>query len=397
MKNQWTEFYSGIVTVKLSGRGIERFINKLIRNDISVWNVKRHGAETVFFYMKLKDVKKLRLLARDSGCSITFQHRIGLPFLFKKLLRNSGLLIGAFLFMFVILFLSNMVWRVEINGANPETEYKIQKQLDKMGIKTGKLQFFIDDVETIQRQLTNNIQVITWVGVEIKGTTFHLQVVEKKEPEQPEEFGPRHLVAKKEAIVTKIFVEKGNKLVNIHDHVVPGQMLVSGIIGKGEQTELVSSKGEILGETWYKSIVELPLTSTFQVFNGNEKRKYSIGFGSVNIPIWGFGKPKFSESKVESSKHELRFLKWVLPVSFVNTTIRESEQETRIYSNEEAIKVAKEIARKDIKSKLSEDAKIKGEKVLHAVIENGKVKLSIHFQIIENIAEGQPIIQGDEE
>ena len=53
------------------------------------------------------------------------------------------------------------------------------------------------------------------------------------------------------------------------------------------------------------------------------------------------------------------------------------------------------MAREDIKSRLDEDASIKGEKVLHQSIDNGKVKLSVHFQIIENIAQGQPIIQGE--
>ncbi|MER2140433.1 MAG: stage IV sporulation protein, partial [Priestia megaterium] len=44
---------------------------------------------------------------------------------------------------------------------------------------------------------------------------------------------------------------------------------------------------------------------------------------------------------------------------------------------------------------LGEDAKIKGEKVLHQEQDNGKVRLSIHYQVIENIANTQPIIQGD--
>lgn len=397
MKNQWIEFYSGIVSVKITGKGIERFINKLIRSGISVWNVKRHGAETVILFMKLTDVKKLRLAARNSGCSISFQQRIGFPFLFKQLLRNSGIFVGAVLFLFIILFLSNMVWRVEISGANPATEYKIYKQLDKMGIKTGKLQFFIDDVETIQRKLTNNIQALTWVGVELKGTTFHLQVVEKKEPEQPKVVGPQNLVAKKEAIITYVFVEKGKQMVSRHDHVLPGQLLVSGVYGKEGETKLVSAKGEILGETWFKSSVELPLKSTFQVFNGNEKRKYFIKVGNASIPIWGYGKTRFSEYETDVTNHRIRFLKWELPISFISSTLREKEQVTRIYSNEEAVKMAKEIARKDIKSKLTEDATIKGENVLHQAIENGKVTLSLHFQIIENIVESQPIIQGDEE
>jgi similar to stage IV sporulation protein len=397
MKNQWVNFYSGIVTAKISGRGIERFINTLIRNGISVWNVKRYGSEIVTFSMKLSDVKKMRVLARKSECKIMFEHRIGFPFFLKKLWRNSGLMVGAFLFLLVIMVLSNMVWRVEVKGANPATEHQIYKQLDKMGIKPGKLQFFIDDVETIQRKLTNQIQVITWVGVELRGTTFHLQVVEKKEPEKPKAYGPRHLVAKKEAVITKIYVEKGQKMADVHQHVMPGQMLVSGIIGKEGQTEIVSAKGEILGETWYKSSVELPLKSTFQVYNGNEKRKYALKIGNVHIPVWGFGKPEFSQYETDSTEHKIRMLNFELPVSVVNTTIREKEEVTRIYGNEEAIEIAKQIARKDIKKILPEDAKIIGEKVLHQAIDNGKVTLSIHFQIIENIAEAQPIIQGDEQ
>jgi similar to stage IV sporulation protein len=119
--------------------------------------------------------------------------------------------------------------------------------------------------------------------------------------------------------------------------------------------------------------------------------------GNVSIPIWGYGKTRFSEYETDLTNHRIRFLKWELPISFISITLREKEQVTRIYSNEEAVNMAKEIARKDIKSKLTEDATIKGENVLHQAIENGKVTLSIHFQIIENIAESQPIIQGDEE
>jgi similar to stage IV sporulation protein len=55
------------------------------------------------------------------------------------------------------------------------------------------------------------------------------------------------------------------------------------------------------------------------------------------------------------------------------------------------------MARKDIKSLLPEDAKIKGEKVLRQLVKNGKVNLIVHFQVIENIAEPQPITQGDSE
>ena len=52
---------------------------------------------------------------------------------------------------------------------------------------------------------TNNIEEITWVGVELKGTTYHLQVVEKNEPEQTEYLSPQNLVAKEEGGHCELF------------------------------------------------------------------------------------------------------------------------------------------------------------------------------------------------
>lgn len=397
MRNHWINYYSGIVTVKVTGKGLERFINSLTKNEILIWNVKRHGTHTLTFKVKLEDAKRMRHVARDSDCKIEFLRRTGVPFLIKKMFSNSGFLIGAILFLMVIMVLSNMVWNVEIRGADPATEYKIRKHLDSIGVKNGQLQFIIDDPESIQRSLSDNIQEITWVGVELKGTTYHLQVVEKNEPEKPERLGPRNIIAKKKAVIVDMFVEEGKPLIQVHEHVQKGQLLVSGLIGNEEEKKAVSAKGKIFGETWYMSKVNQPLKTTFQVFNGNEKIKHSIKVGNLSIPIWGFGKVPFSEHEVESNEKNVFFLKWKLPISYTNTTYRESEKITRVYTKEEAIEVAKEMARKDIKNLLTEDATIKGENILHQSVENGKVNLSIHFQVIENIAETQPIIQGDTE
>jgi similar to stage IV sporulation protein len=391
MKNQWIEFLSGKVTVRVSGRGIERFLNVLIRNGLIIWNVKRHGTETVTFTMRLADALKIRKYAREKECSITFLKRAGMPFLFKRLLKNSGFIGGAILFLLIIMFLSNVIWGIEIKGAKPATEYQIRKELDKMGVKIGKVQFFVDNVEGIQRNLTNNIGNLTWVGVELKGTTYHLQVVEKKEPEKPEQLAPRNLVAKKKAVISSMFVETGQKKVDINDHVQPGQVLVSGVIGKEGQTQQVAAVGEVWGETWYRSHVELPLETNFFVFNGQEKRKHSIILGNLEIPIWGFEEPEFKEYESDKNVKSIHFLKWELPISIGNETLRAREEVTRTYTKKEAEKIAIDLAKNKIKNEVDEEAIIKDEKILHKELKNGKVILDIHFKIIENIAVGQPI------
>jgi similar to stage IV sporulation protein len=397
MKNGWVEIFFGRVIVKVSGRGTERFLNILTRNGLIVWNVKRHGTETITFYMRLRDALKIRRYARKSECSVSFLQRSGVPFLTRRLLKNSGFLAGALLFGLILLFLSNLVWGIEIKGAKPVTEYKIRKELDKIGVKVGKLQWNMDNVDVIQRKLTDQIREITWVGVQLKGTTYHLRVVEKNEPKKPEVIPPRNLIAKKKATIVKTFVENGKQVVFKNDQVEKGQLLVSGIIGKEDQTEIVPAKGEILGETWYYSRVEQPLVTDFKVFSGKEKQKYSFVIGNLEIPIWGFGKPKFKNYETERNEHNVHFLKWDLPINYVSTTLREREDYQREYSIQEAEKVAIDQARKEIKMHVDEDAMINDEKILHKVVKNGKVILEIHFSVIENIAVGQPISKETQE
>jgi similar to stage IV sporulation protein len=395
MKNQWLNFLSGSVRVKVQGRGVERFINACLRNGIFVWNVKKHSEDVATFFIFLKDVPNVRIVVRKSGYKLYFIGKNGLPFLLKKTLTNSGFFVGMCLFFIIVFLLSNMVWNIQIKGAKPETEYRILKELKQMGVEKGAFQFLVDDPETIQRKLTDRIETITWVGVELRGTTFYFQVVEKKQPKEPEKIGIRHLVAKKKAVITDMFVEEGQPLVSVHDHVTKGQILVSGIIGKEGQTKLVPARGKIFGETWYKSTVVLPLQTTFHVLTGKYVEKHYIKMKHFSIPVWGFKKPPFSHYKIDDQKKTFRFWRWELPIFYERVIYRETEEVKRSYSWEEALQKAKEIARKELKAKLEEDASIKEEKVLHATKENGKVRVEVHYQVIENIGIPQPIVQGD--
>lgn len=397
MRNQWIHFYSGVVTVKVTGRGLERFINQLSREEIRVWDVKKHGTDSLTLKLSLEDAKKIRHIVRESGCKVQFLSRTGCPFLLKRLFKNSGFLAGAILFTCILFLLSNMVWGIEIKGADPETEYKIKKELDTIGVKPGKFQFLIPDPEGIQRSISSSLKELTWVGVELKGTTYHLQVVEKSIPEEPEKLGPQNLIATKKAVIVDMFVEEGQPKVEINDHVKPGQLLVSGEIGKEGETTSVSAKGEIFGETWYLSKVELPLESKSEVLNGNEKRKHFLQISDFPLPIWGFGNHEFAQYKKESEEKQFQFLKWKLPLKYIEETYRESESLTKVYEEEEAIHVGIELARKNLMNELPNDAKIKEEKVLRQTVQNGTVYLSIHFQVIENIAKSYPIIQGESE
>ncbi|MCM3650515.1 sporulation protein YqfD [Metabacillus litoralis] len=395
MKNQWTSLLFGMVKVKIEGRGTERFLNDCIRGDIIVWNVKRGKSGGISFYIRLKDVHALRKVVRKNECKCRFEKRLGFPFLLRKSWRNSGFIIGLLAFLVVIFALSNMIWGIDVEGASPETEHLIKKELSQIGVKKGKFQFFVEDPDEIQKSLTDNIQQITWVGVELTGTTYHLKVVEKNQPEEDELVSPRHIVAEKEAVISKMFVEQGQPLTTLHEHVKKGQILVSGLIGKEDEQKKVAAKAEIFGETWYKSTISIPLKTTFHVFTGEATVKHYLQFGSFKLPIWGFKDPTFTSFEVEDDVRYVNFLNFTMPIAYVNETFRERQEVSRDYTEKQAKEAALDRGRKDIENKLDKDEKVIGEKVLHETNENGKVKLTVLYQVLENIVKTTPIVQGD--
>lgn len=395
MKNQWVYFFLGYVTVKVTGKGLERLVNRLSRRGINIWNLKRIDQHSISFHLSLNKIHPFRRAIRKSDWSVYFIDKHGLPFIMKHLFKNGGFVAGLISFFLLMFLLSNMIWGIEIEGAEPKTEERIWKELDKLGVEIGSLQILTDSPDEIQRILTNNIPAITWVGVKVEGTIFKLQVVEKNQPKQEEVTGPQNLVAAKKAIIVKMYVQDGQPIVSINDYVRKGQKLVSGEIGTDKKWSYIASKGEIIGQTWYNVEVSVPLKKELSVMTGDEKNKYFLQFGTWNLQIWGFGKPDYKSYHEDKTIHPFKFLRWELPIRFKEIRINEVEKATHELTEIEAVQTGIEIAKKDLLSNLGEEAKIIKENILHKEVVNGKVKLKILFTVHEDIAKGQPIIQGD--
>lgn len=115
------------------------------------------------------------------------------------------------------------------------------------------------------------------------------------------------------------------------------------------------------------------------------------------MPFWGFSfkKDDFKQPKTETEVHPLHFLNFRLPFSYEKETTRESEKINRTYTNKEAVQAGIKMGKKELEEKLGQTGEVKSEKVLHEATGNGKVKLIILYQVIEDIVQPTPIVQGD--
>lgn len=390
MKNGWILYILGFVRIRIQGHRMEIFLNEAVRKKINIWEVKRINNEILECNIKLADIWRLKRIRRKTESSFQFVEKNGLPFQMRRMLLNKGFILGLISCIVLIFILSNMVFGIRINGASPATEELVVKELEKLGVKKGAFIFQLDDPETIQKKLTNNITEITWVGVQLKGTTYQFRVVEKEEPTKVKVLLPQHIVATKDAVITKIYSENGKAAVKVNQLVKKGQLLISGFIGKEEDKKQIpiAAEGVVLGETWYESDVAVPMKSKFKLLTGNSQKKYYLDFGLFQLKIWGFEKTKYNLTEINEVKKSFHSK---LPISLNIREIFEENELERQYTLNEAIEVGKEIAEKELKKKLPKDAMIKEVKILRQTVSGGNLKLKLYFVVEESITVAKPI------
>lgn len=394
-KNKWSHQLQGHVVAVVSGRLVEPFINRCMREHIRIWDIERIGEDRIQCAILLNDIKRVKPLLKQTDCRIEFKERMGLPFWTRRLLTRYGMLAGFMLFFAVLFLLSNMIWRIDVKGADPKLEDQIRTILSKEDVHVGAISFLLPSLGSIEDQLSSQLKEATWVGVSRDGTTYRIDVVQKELPEKEKEIGPRDLVATKTATIKSLYVAQGQAVVQKDDVVKKGQLLISGMIGDENHHTFVPAKGKVMGETWYVSQTQVPLDTTYKTYTGKTYIKRQIKAWSLTLPIWGFNSHPFNKQVAETVTHPFHFIIWDLPIKFQTVTIREASELKKGLTRDQAKQVGKQMATEQLTRELPVDAHILSEKVQQEKLDKGVLHLQIFFTVEEDIAKPRPFSPTD--
>lgn len=400
MKSVQGSFFTGYVTVVVTGKQPELFFQLCMdKLGIVIWDIERNSTEVCSGKMRVRDIKKIRKIRRGTNYKISFQNKSGYPFIWRRWFKSKHIVVASLLSIILIYALSNIIWSIQINGVSSDIEKKIIETLEQEHVKTGRWTFSIGSTSDIQHTLTQEIPELLWVGVEKKGTTFLLEGIEKKRVEPIEQHSERNLIAAKDGVITYMHVSKGEPVVGVNDTVKKGDPLVLGSINRADEEDdhktTVSAEGEVIAETWYEVDVTVPLQQQTERITGEYKNKWYIDFAFLQVPIWGWKDPAYEKQFLEETDQPLYFLQWKTPISIKKKTTHEQSRAKEILTQEEAVQNGIKQVHKDLRLQLSPDIVIKGEKVLHESVENGKVKVQLLITVEEDIVETEPLLEGD--
>jgi similar to stage IV sporulation protein len=392
----------GTVTIECAGKNISNLLDQIVQAKVVLRNVQWISKEKVHVTVLITDMMQVWKYMKQHKVAGKIVKKSGPFFLLKKIKKRKFFVIGFSIFLFLLFFFSSFIWYVDIEGNEQMPDKYVLSILQKEGIYPGQLKVSLPNTDQLQRKLLKRIPNASWIGVRIEGTRIIVTVAEKKRVDSIGEKKlirrPVDLIAKKNAFIMDVRVFHGNPVVKVHDAVKRGQLLVSGTYGdiaSPSKGPIVGAQGIVLGEVWYESVVVVPLQYIQNEYTG-EKTRYTWPFVGPFVLTNPFQTPKpYAKSELMRRISAIRIGKYQFPIGLVRDVYWSVKQVTYTRNHAESIALGKKRARLEMTNTIAPEGRILGEKVLHQRIDNGKVYLKIHFDVVENIAQEKPILQGD--
>lgn len=368
--------------IKITGKTIKYFLNEIIKNNINIYDLKndKNKIEIIISY---RDYEKILNIKTTNKIEIV--KRIGVNKYLNFIKRNFLIIIFIILGILLNVLLSNMILDIEVIHSNNEIKKIILNDLSSYGIKKYKLKSSYTEKEKIKELILDKEKdKIDWLEIEEQGCRYIIKVEEKKK-EETTTCNPRNIISNKKAVITKITSESGEIVKKINDYVIPGDILISGIIyNKETAVDKKCAIGNVYGETWYK--VKVILDNNYKTIEETNNTKKGIKIKLFNFEynlFNNFSNYKTKEYNIIDSK--------ILPINLSLVIYQELLEKDKKNTINNVDKKALEIAEKKIKNLLSNDESILSKKVLKKAINNSKIEVDVFISTEENITAYQDI------
>lgn len=305
----------GWVRLETEGGFPEKLLNGAAKGGFALWNSCRQGVRmTTCCYAR--QYKRLRPLAKKACVRMRVLERHGLPFFFHRYRARAGLAAGVLVYALLLQFLSGRIWIVSIEGNEQVKEASIREVLEPLGVREGG-DFKKLDVPSLQLTALQSLPDLTWLAVNLEGSTVHVKVRERGShaPMEDDAF-PSNIKAARDGRILKIEVTSGQAMVQAGDAVTKDTLLIGGVVESKTGPLMKRSSGRVIAETSRSLTVEVPLEETLLLPTGDSIFRPVFTLFGIRVPLFTDGTiPK--EHALETHRHMLTAYGKALPVGFV--------------------------------------------------------------------------------
>ena len=387
-------YLKGYVIIRIKGLTLERLLNLALSKDIYLWNVNRINATTIESTVSLEGLDALEEIITKSGCRVELVKKVGLPYVLDRLKYRKMFVFGITVFICLMITLSNIIWEIEIIGAEQTPSKEIIELLKDNQIKVGRFKKQIDTSE-VEGIILKNYDYLSFLDIQISGVKMTIDLKEVDiDPERVDTSYPCNIIARKKGVIVKIIAKNGKAIVEKGRIVEENEILISGVMDSetSDDTYLVHAEGEVLAQTRYSHIVEVPIVKLDKVETGRVYKQKGVSFNEKGIRFLS-GKIPYDNYEEEIIEKDIINPKWPnidLPFKIVEYIYREVEIE-EIKQDIDFLKTSTKLeATKEINKELSDTSEIVSRNAIYT-IDGNILRTKVSIETIENIGKVQII------
>lgn len=386
MENKYLKRLDKIVKIKVSGRNVYRFIDRLIKDKVYIYDLKIINIKNVIIKISYDDY--LILKDKKSIYDIDLLDVYGKLKIKKYFKEHYVFIIFLIIGYVVLMFLSNFIFDIEVVHANFEIRELVYRELRKNGIEKYIFRKSYQELENIEKNiLDNNKTKIEWIEINRSGTKYIVRVEERKIDKGEERFEYQDIVSSKSGIITKVLAKSGEIIKNTNDYIKGGEVVISGNITLPDGSSVLSrASGKVYAEVWYLVDVSYPYIYREEILTGRAKEVFLIKFLNKRISLFDFSKfNTFKKSDRILFGDIFKFLSFIKEKQYEMIVIDE------FYTKEEVVVKAVERAVTRVNDTLREDEQIIKYRILSTYYDESKVNLKIFFSVNEEVSEVRKI------
>ena len=354
---------------------IKRFINKCNNYNIELYEVNYIDKDKIIVKIDKNDLKLIKRY--NYYCDIDIYKLVGIDNIKNKVYEIKYFILLFICLLLLMYFVSNIILEVNVIHSNKIVRNLVKDELENYGIKNISYKKSFDELNKIKNSiLENNKNSLEWLSITNKGMKVIVRVEERILDEVKTKKDYCNVVATKEGVITNIYSDAGEIIVNVNDNIKKDDILISGNIKNNEENKgYTCASGKVMGKVWYKTNITLERDYSKKVYTGKKRINFTI-----------------NNKILRNTKFNKYDKKYYIKLPFF-TLYKEVEYKLKDYKYSETESLKKALKEVDIKfkSKLGESGKILEKKILSKSINDKSITLNL-FIVSEEIISKQVVL-----
>ncbi len=365
------------------------FFNACAQADIFPKRMCRRTEQGLECDLTAAEFRRLRPVLRSCQGRVRIRRRWGWPFLWRRLRRRWGLLLGLGLCLSLLAASSLFLWDIQVTGNERIPTEVILRHLRQCGVGIGSFSPALQP-RYLKHEMLLSMDDLSYITINIWGSRAVVEVRERRPvPALRGGEPPANLVAGETGVIRQVLRDEGSVRVQTGQAVLKGELLVSGVVDVGEGgARFVHAAGEVYAETLRAVTVRAEDTVLEKQYTGRTAVRWAVILGERRVNFYfGSGNPF---TTCDTIKENIRWSlgdAFPLPVTLVREEYRETALSRRPLEDEEGEKLLSRAAERALDRRTGGGIVVGHESSLSRA--GGILQQENFFQVEEDIAREQ--------